>query len=54
MCHICLFTDCKSCTRPISTNSGSLEAGRYGLRLRTWSFARRLEVVAIAGLVWVS
>ena len=26
-----LFTDCESCTRPISTNPGSMEAGEYGL-----------------------
>ena len=47
-------TDCESCTRPISTNSGSMEAGEYGLTRRTCFFARRLEVVAVAGLMWVS
>ena len=26
-----VFTDCESCTRPISTNPGSTEAGEYGL-----------------------
>ena len=25
------LTDCESCTRPISTNPGSMEAGEYGL-----------------------
>jgi len=49
-----LFTDCESCTMPVSTNSGSMEAGEYGLTRRTWFFARRLEVVAVAGLMWVS
>ena len=27
-----IFTDCDSCTRPISTNSVSVEAGEHGLR----------------------
>ena len=49
-----LFTDCESCTMPVSTNSGSMEAGEYGLTRRTCFFARRLEVVAVAGLMWVS
>ena len=26
-----VLTDCESCTRPISTNPGSMEAGEYGL-----------------------
>ena len=25
------FTDCEGCTRPISTNPGSMKAGEYGL-----------------------
>ena len=49
-----IFTDCESCTRPISTNSGSMEAGRYGLTLGTCFLACCLEVVAVAGLMWVS
>ena len=49
-----VFADCESCTRPISTNPGSMEAGEYGLTRGTWFFARRLEVVAVAGLMWVS
>ena len=49
-----VFTDGQSCTRPISTNPESMEAGEHGLTRRTWFFARRLEVVAVAGLVRVS
>ena len=40
--------------RPISTNPVSMEAGEYGLTRGTWFFARRLEVVAVAGLLWIS
>ena len=49
-----VFTDCESCTRPISTNQGSVESGECGLTLGTWFLARRLEMVAVAGLMWVS
>ena len=49
-----IFTGCKSCTRPISTNPGSIEAGEYGLTRGTYFVARRLEVVAITGLLWIS
>ena len=49
-----VFTDCESCTRQISTNSGSMEAREYGLTRRTCFVARRLEVVAVAGLLWFS
>ena len=38
MCNICRFTDCESCTRPISTNPGSMEAGEYGLTRGTCSW----------------
>ena len=31
-----------------------MEAGEYGRKRGTWFFARRLEVVAVAGLMWVS
>ena len=31
-----------------------MEAGEYGLTRGTWFFARRLEVVAVAGLLWLS
>ena len=49
-----VFTDCDSCTRPISTNPVSMEAGEYGLTRGTCFFARRLEVVAVAGLLRLS
>ena len=49
-----VFTGCESCTRPISTNPGSMEAGEYGLTRGTCFVARRLEVVAVAGLMRVS
>ena len=48
-----IFTDCESCTRPISTNAGSMEAGEHGLMRGAWVFARRLEVVAVAGRLWI-
>ena len=49
-----VFTDCESCTRPISTNPVSIQAGEYGQTRGTWFFARRLKVVAVAGLLWIS
>ena len=49
-----VFTDCGSCTRPISTNSGSMEAGEYGLTRGTCFLACRLELDAVAGLLWIS
>ena len=49
-----VFTDCESCSRPISTNPVYMEAGEHGLTRGTWVFAYRLEVVAVAGLMWVS
>ena len=49
-----LFTDCESCTRPIAMNPGSIEAGEYGLTSGTCCVARRLDVVAVAGLLWIS
>ena len=51
MCNIVVFTDCESCTRPISTNPGSMEAGEYGLRRGACFVGRRLEVVAVAVLL---
>ena len=48
------FTYCESCTKPISINSGSMEAGEYGLTRGTCFVARRLEVVAVAGLLSIS
>ena len=52
--YLSTSTDCESCTRPISTNQGSMEAGEYGLTCGTRFVARCLEVVAVAGLMWVS
>ena len=49
-----VFTDCESCSRPISINPVSMEAGEYGLTRRTCFVARPLEVVAVAGLLWIS
>ena len=49
-----VFSDCESCTRTISGNPGSLESGEYGLTRGTCFVARRLEVVAVAGLLWIS
>ena len=40
--------------RPISTNPGSMEAGECGQTRGTCFLARRLEVVAVAGLLWIS
>ena len=42
-------------TRPISTNNpGSMEPGEYGLTLGSCFVACRLEVIAVAGLLWIS
>ena len=49
-----VFIECESCARPISTTPGSMEAGGYGLARGTCFVARRLEVVAVAGLLWIS
>ena len=46
-----VFTDCDSCTRPISTNPVSAEAGECGLARERWLSARRLDEVAFAGLL---
>ena len=35
-------------------NPGSMEAGEYGLTRGTCFVARRLELVAVAGLLWLS
>ena len=65
-CHLCrdlwrllkyskvtfvVFTDYERCTRPISTNPGSMEAAEYGLTHGMCFVARRLEVVAVTGLL---
>ena len=49
-----VFSDCESCTMPISTNPGSMEVGEYGLTRGTCFIARRLELVSVAGLLWIS
>ena len=49
-----VFTDCESCTRPISTNSGSMVAGEYGLTCGTYFIACRVELDAVARLLWIS
>ena len=52
--YLSTSTDCESCTMPISTNQGSMDAREYGLTRGTRFVARCLEVVAVAGLMWVS
>ena len=49
-----VFTDCESCTRPIPINPGSMEARECGRTRGTCFVAHRLEVVAVAGLLWIS
>ena len=49
--YLSTSTDRESCTRPISNNPGSMEAGEYGLTRGTCFIARRLEVVAVARLL---
>ena len=49
-----VVADCESCTRPIVTNLGSMEAGEEGLTRGTCFVARRLDVVVVAGLLWIS
>ena len=40
--------------RPISTNPGSMESGELGLTRVTCVLACRLELDAVAGLLWIS
>ena len=49
-------TDRESCTSttPISTKPGSMEAGECGLTRGACFVARSLELVAVAGLLWIS
>ena len=49
-----VFTDCESCTRPISTNPGSMEAGEYVLTCVACFLACRLELDSVAGLLLIS
>ena len=53
-CVTFVFTDCESCTRPISTNPASMETGEYELTHGTCFIACRLELDAVAGLLWIS
>ena len=49
-----VFTDCHRCTNPIATNLGSMKARENGLTRGTCFVASRLELVAVAGLLWIS
>ena len=49
-----VFTDCENSTRPISTKHRSVEAGEYELTRGTCFVVNRLELVAVAGLLWIS
>ena len=51
MCKIDRFTIGESYTRPTSTNPGSMAGSQYGLTRGTCFVTRRLEVVAVAGLL---
>ena len=44
-----VFTHCESCSGPMFTNPGSMEAGECGLTRGTCFAVRRLELVAVAG-----
>ena len=54
-----VFTDCESCTRPMSTNPGSMEAGECGLTRGTCfaaavsSWSRSLGGYEFRGVFWV-
>ena len=48
------FSDRENCAKPISTNPGSMEAGENGLTRGTCFVTRRLEVVAVTGMLWIS
>ena len=49
--YLHISTNFESCTRPMSTNPGFMEAGVYGRTRGTCVVARRLEVVDVAGLL---
>ena len=49
-----IFADYESWTRLISTNPGFMEVDEYGLTRGTCFVAHRLEVAAVAGLLWIS
>ena len=46
--------DWESCTRPISTKSGSMEVREYELTCGACFVASRLETVGVARLLWIS
>ena len=48
-----VFTDCESCTGPIPISPGSMQAGEYKLTRGTCFVFHHLEVVAVAGLLWI-
>ena len=54
MCNFMVLTDYESCTRPMSIYLASMEASECELTRGTCCVARRLEVVAVAGLLWIS
>lgn len=45
--------NCESCRRRISTNPGFIEASEYGLTRGTRFIGRRLQMVAVAGLLCI-
>ena len=49
-----VFTDCESGTSLIFTTPESVEAGEYGLKRGTCFVKRRVEVIAVAELPWIS
>ena len=49
-----VFTDCECCTRPISTNSGSMEAAECGQTSGACFVTCHFAVVAVAVLLWLS
>ena len=49
-----VFTDCDSCMNPISTNPGFMKAGEHVQARGAPFVAVWFEVVAVAGLMWVS
>ena len=52
LCNIRRLTDCERCTRPVSTNPGSMEACEYGLTTsRRWS--RSTGCCGFSGVFWV-
>ena len=49
-----VFTNCESCMSPISKILGSMYTGENGQTRGTSFVARRLEVVAVTELLWIS